>query len=449
MSPATARALRDAVEGPVHIPGDESYDAARRPWQRAVDPYPAAVAEAMSAEDVRAAIRFARDVDAPFAVLNTGHGAARMPDDGVTLRMGRMNQVDVDPERATARVEGGALWSDVIEAAAPHGLAPLSGTSAGVGVAGYTLGGGAGWLSRLHGFAADSLISAEIVTAGGDILTVSADEHPDLFWALRGGSGNFGVVTALEFRLYPLEAVYAGMAMYPLDNAAETFALYREWALDEPDESNTAVQVMTMPPLEQIPEPLRGKRVLMVRGLYAGPAAEAEALFRPLRETAGTPIMDVFREMSGFADVAAMLPPPPPMVSEMHVDLLREVPDAALDIVLDPEIPVGVELRHWGGAMGRPPAGGSPIGHRDVPFSVVLSAMAPEIDGAPAARASVRDVGEKLSPYATGGSFLNFLTDAGRTADAFTAADHRRLAEVKASYDPSNFFAANHNVAPA
>jgi FAD/FMN-containing dehydrogenase len=397
---------------------------------------------------VRAAVRAAREDDLPLAVQATGHGFVASADGGLLLRTGAMNAVTVDPERRTARAAAGALWSDVIAAAAPYGLAPLSGSSAGVGVSGYTLGGGAGWLSRAYGFAANSLLRAEVVTADGELLTASAAEHPDLFWALRGGGGNFGVATALEFRLHPVERVYAGMAMFEADRAAAALARYREWAVGEPDESNTALVVMTLPDMPQLPEPVRGRRVLILRALYIGEAGDAERLLAPLREVAGPPLMDGLREMT-FAETATMLgPPPPPMVGEMDIHLLHDVPDAVVDAAAGAD-GAAVELRHWGGAMARPGKDDGPIGHRDVPFSVVVSAQVPSREQQPAAAAAVAAVAEPLRPHATGGSFLNFLGDPARTATAYTAGDYERLAVIKRDYDPDNVLGHNHNIPPA
>ena len=436
-----AGAVREAIGGRVYGPGDGGYEAARQPWQRRVDPHPALIVEAATAGDVRTALRFAREQRLPFAVQSTGHGAVRVPDGGLLLKTTAMSAVEVDAGRRIARVRGGALWSDVIAAAAPHGLAPLSGTSPTVGVIGYTLGGGAGWLSRLHGFAADSLIRAEVVTAAGEIVTASATENPDLFWALRGGSGNFGVATELEFRLYPVGSVYAGMAVFDPARAADAFSFYREWALDEPDESNTAVLIGKMPPTF---EP-----VLILRAFYAGAAADAERVLAPLYEAAGAPRMDGMRETS-YADAAAMFPAPPSTLAEMRLDLFRQVPDEAIATLVEASDSVsGIELRHWGGAMARPDDDAGPIGHRDVPFSIVVLGQAETAEDFEPLQANVRATAAQLEPHATGGTFLNFLGDSARTAEAYTSDDHRRLREVKAAYDPDNVFGANHNIAPA
>jgi FAD/FMN-containing dehydrogenase len=444
-----ASAVRDAIGGRVYVAGESGYEPARLPWQRRLDPRPALIVEAANASDVRTALRFAREHDLPFAVQSTGHGVVNVPDGGLLLKTNAMSSVAVDAGRRVARVGGGALWSDVIAAAAPHGLAPLSGSSPTVGVTGYTLGGGTGWLSRRYGFAADRLLRAELVTADGEQVTASRAENPDLFWALRGGGGNFGVVTALEFELLPVASAYAGAAMFDAGRAAHAISVYREWALDEPDESNTALVLAQLPPLPDLPEPVRGKRVLMLRAFYAGPAEEAERVLAPLFEAAGTPLLNGMRDTS-FPDAAAMMPPPPPAISEMHIELLREIPDAVIDAAVEGhEAVMGIELRHWGGEMARPGEDAGPIGHRHVPFSVVAGGQAATPEDAERMMAGVKAVADKLAPHSTGGSFINFLSDPARTADAYTEGDYQRLREVKAAYDPDNVFAANHNIPPA
>jgi FAD/FMN-containing dehydrogenase len=317
-----------------------------------------------------------------------------------------------------------------------------------VGVTGYTLGGGTGWLSRRYGFAADSVVRAEVVTADGELVTASAGENSDLFWALRGGSGNFGVVTSLEFELFPVAGVYAGTAMFDPARAAETLALYREWALDEPDESNTALVLAQLPPMPQLPEEVRGKRVLMLRAFYVGTADEGERTLAPLFEAAGEPLVNTLRETS-YADAAAMLPPPPPAIAEMHIELFRELADEVIDAVVEGhEALMGIEVRHWGGEMARPGENAGPIGHRHIPFSVVGGGQAETPDDAERMMAGVREFAGRLRPHSTGGSYLNFLSDADRTADAYTTGDYQRLRAVKATWDPDNVFGANHNIPP-
>jgi FAD/FMN-containing dehydrogenase len=416
-----ARRLRRTLAGEVHLPGEGAYDAQRQPLHATIDPWPAMVVEATRAADVRAAVVAAREHDLPLAVQATGHGTHVASDGAILVRTTGMATVLVDPDRRVARVGPGAIWGDVVAAAAPFGLAPLSGSSPDVGVTGYTLGGGVGWLARKHGFAADSLLRAEVVTADGSIVTASADEHADLFWALRGGGGNFGVVTALEFRLHPVARVYAGTAYFAIDRAAETLARYREWIADAPDALSTAVLLTRLP---------EGDRVLAIRALHVGEADEAQRLLAPLFAAAGAPLVDGMRP-TRFADAAMGGTAP------RHVELLDELPDAVIDTLVAADSPVStVEVRHWGGAMARPAADAGPVGHRGVPLSVILDAHVPE-------------VAEALAPHATGGSFLNFLGDPARTETAYTAEDYRGLREVKAAYDPDNVLRIGHNIPPA
>ena len=443
---AAVRSLRRSFAGSVLVPGDDGYDEARRPLHPIFDPRPVAVAEAADAADVRSAIVTARDHDLPVAVQATGHGTIVPSDGGVLIKTSRLTGVLVDPDKRVARAGPGARWRDVIAAAAPFGLAPLSGTASSVGVAGYTLGGGVGWLSRRYGFAADSLLRAEVVTADGRVLTASADRHAELFWALRGGGGNFGVVTSLEFRLYPVAQVYAGTAYFPISRAAETLALFRDLAADAPDALSTVVLLRRMPATRDVPEPVRGRRVLAIRGLYAGDtaagatgdAAAAERALRPLRDVAGPPLLDDFRTMS-YPETGTIGGTAP-----LHLDLFRRLPDALLETLIGAiDAPAGdspvstVEIRHWAGAMAHPEhQDPGPTGHRDVPFSVIIDARVPALAAA-------------LRPHATGGSFLNFLSDPARTASAYTARNHRRLTELKRRYDPANVFHRGHNIPPS
>ncbi|MEO3863707.1 FAD-binding protein [Acrocarpospora sp. B8E8] len=384
-------------------PGDPGYDEARRTLNPGLDPHPALVAEARSAAHVADAVRTARQLGLALTVQSTGHGTHVAADDGVLLlRTSRMDAVDVDPERGVARVGPGARWGQVIAAAAPHGLAPLAGSAPDVGVIGYTLGGGLGWLSRRYGFAADSVIRADVVTSDGQLITADPDQHADLFWALRGGGGGFGVVTALEFRLYPVSQVYAGTATFPVERAAETLAAYRDWCATSPDEVSTAL-VLT-------PE-----RVIIKAMCTSAPDA-----LRPLFATA---TVDTMAAMPfGQAVMGG--------TAARHLDLFPALPDAVLATLVEAGRQATVEVRHWGGALARP---GGPVSHRDTRFSVIADTQLPGL-------------AEALAPHAGGGLFLNFLSDTGRTADAYVGHDFRRLIEVKRAYDPADLFRTGHRI---
>jgi hypothetical protein len=450
-----ARALRDSFDGDVHLPGDTAYDDVRLPWNLRNDPKPAIVAEATGPRDVQTAVRTAREHGLPLAVQATGHGSLTPADGALLLKTARMAAVEVDAERRTARAATGALWSDVLAAAAPHGLAPVSGSPF-VGVTGYTLGGGVGWLSREYGFAADNLLRAELVTADGETVVADAEQHPDLFWAIRGGSGNFGLATSLEFRLYPVGEVYAGISMYPLPAAPDTLALYREWALEEPDEINTALTLMQLPDGPPVPEPMRGQRLFAIRVFSTLGAEETEERIKPLLAAAGPPMMPGLAMMN-FTQASDVIagPPPPPLVARQHIDLFEEMPDGLLDVLNDAINPGAtsplnaIEIRHWGGAMSRPGPGAGPVGHRDAPFSVISTAMYPPSADRERIESYVDGLVTRTAPFATGGTFLNFLGNPARTETAYTAENYTRLREAKATWDPGNFFHLNHNIPPA
>jgi FAD/FMN-containing dehydrogenase len=380
----------------------------------ALDPQPAAIVEASGVADVREAVAAAREQDLPLAVWATGHGTHVPPYGAVMLSTSAMATVLVDPDRRVARVGPGATWGAVLEAAAPFGLAPLSGSSATVGVVGYTLGGGIGWLSRKHGFAADSVLRAEVVTADGRRVTASPDVHPDLFWALRGGGGSFGVVTSLEFRLHPVSRVYAGTSYFAIERAAETLARYREWIADAPDELSTAVVL--------------GPDGLAIKVMYAGAAEDAERHLRPLREAAGPAVSEGF-EVVAYADAAMGGTPP------VHLDLFDDLPDEVIDALVGATALATIEVRHWGGAMARPAADAGPVGDRTTPLSVIVDTRLPALAAT-------------LRRHATGGSFLNFLKDTTRTETAYTPDDYERLREIKLAYDPDNVFRFGHTIPP-
>ncbi|HEX6022937.1 MAG TPA: FAD-binding oxidoreductase [Solirubrobacter sp.] len=360
------------------------------------------IIQAATAADIRHAVRTARAHGARVAVRATGHGTFAEPSPGTMLiDTSAMRCVFVDPDRQTARVGPGATWGVVIEAAAPFGLAPVSGTNPTVGVTGFTFGGGHGFLSRKYGLAADNLLRADIVTADGELLTAREDRRSGLFWALRGAGGNFGVATSLEFKLHPVREVFGGVARFDRGLAPHLLTRFAEYAM--PEELNVSVVIT--------PD------AVALRGVYAGGADDAWRALAPLLLC--EPFSDTFRAMP-YAETAAIGGTPP-----RHFELLREVPvDAVLRVA---ETASAVEVKRWGGAIAR---GATPAGHRQVPFSVT-------VDG---------DDIAPLTPHVHGGSFLNFLKDTSRTRDAYTAADLARLLELKRAYDPENRFGVGHGL---
>ncbi|TWD80819.1 berberine-like enzyme [Kribbella amoyensis] len=405
--------------GAVHRPGDSRYDELRKAIVPTFESRPLVVAEAAGRTDVQAAVRTAREYGLPLAVQATGHGTRVPADGGILLRTSAMTSLLIDPERRIAKVGPGVRWGAVIDAAGKFGLAPLAGSSRDVGVVGYTLGGGLGWIARKYGFAADSVVRAEVITADGRVVTASADEHPELFWAIRGGSGNFGIVTSLEFRLYPVRQVHAGIVYFGIDRAAETLRYYREWTTTIPNELSTAIVLTKRPD---------GTRVLGVKVMYAGEAELAEHLLKPLFDVAG-PV--VAGELTTTEFGAAAMGGTP----ARYLDLVDALPDDLIDALAgltDADDPT-VELRHWAGAMANPGPDAGPVGHRDAPYSLIIDQEVPGL--APVLRTSGR-------------TFVNFLADPGRTATAYAERDLARLRTVKRAYDPENFFHLNHNIRP-
>lgn len=419
------RQLRRTFRGPVHLPGSDAYDAARSNWSGTLDAHPAIVAEADGAADVRAALLAAREHGLAFAVQGTGHGTAVPADGALLLKTGRMDAVMIDPEWEIARVGAGARWADVIAAAAPYGLAPTAGDAPSVGVAGFTLGGGVGWLARKYGLAADNLLRAEAVTAAGRHVAASATRHSDLFWALRGGGANFAAVTALELRLHRLPRVHAGVTYFPLERAAATLSSYRTWALTQPRELTTAIVLSSASPQSGVAGP-----VMEVRALYAGDARDAERALRSLHAVTGEPIAGGCATMPyGGAAVGGIAP--------RCFELLADLPDAAIaaavELVGSERGPArAVEFRCWDGAIADAGPDAGPAGHRHVPFAV-------KVDGPPEAVAP-------LARHATGGSFLNFLQDQSRTRDAYTPQNWESLLQLKRALDPAGVFGHTHAI---
>ncbi|GIH08042.1 FAD-linked oxidase [Rhizocola hellebori] len=402
------------------LPGEPGYDLHRKPLSPSVDPRPAMVVEAFNAGDVQSAVLAARRLELPFAVQATGHGTHVPADGAMLLKTTAMAHVLVDPDRRVARVGPGARWADVLAAAAPFGLAPLSGSSPTVGVTGYTLGGGLGWLGRKFGFAADSVLRAKVVTADGELVVASPSRHPELFWALRGGGGNFGVVTALEFQLHPVARVYAGMASFAIGGACDFLSVYRDWLSTAPDELSTAVVLRTLPD---------SQKVLTVKAMYAGDASSARRHLAPLWAAAGPALTDELRPMTYAQAVMGG-------TAARYFDFFRDLPDPAIAALTQAhrtgEVS-NVEVRHWGGALGR---GDGPAARPEARLSVIADTAVPSMC-------------QTLRRYGMGGTFLNFLADPSRVATAFTPVNFRRLQQVKAAYDPDNFFRINHNIAPA
>jgi hypothetical protein len=445
--------LRSAVAGPVVGPDDDGWDAARQAWNLTADLRPAAVAFADGAADVAAVVNFARERGLRVAAQGTGHGATALGSlDGVVLlKTERMRGVSVDPSARRARVEAGVLGGELGPAAGEHGLTSLSGSSPDVGVVGFAIGGGIGWLSRRHGLTCNTITAAELVTADGEQVRADADQNTDLFWALRGGGGDFGIVTALELELFPIAQVYAGSLMWPAEHGAEILPAYLDWLRTIPDEVTTGIRFLYLPPIPEVPEPLRGVPVIDVTGAFIGDAAEGAALLDPLRSLA-TPLIDGWEEMpaSGLSRINGDPEQPSPGLT--HYTVVGDLDAEAVDAIIEvggpesgtPLLMVGT--RHLGGALASAPAGAGALGvveGEHVVMGVGL-VMAPEM--ADGVNTALDAVVAAMEPWANGRDYLNFADRPSDASRAFDEETYARLREIKASVDPDGLFVAAHPV---
>lgn len=445
--------VRTVPQQGIVYPDSPSWDEARRAWNLAVDQRPEAIVRAGSVEDVVAAVELARSRGWRLAPQGTGHGAMAMGslDGTVLLRTERMRGVTIDPTARAARVEAGALWLDVAQAAAPHGLAALAGSSPDVGVVGYTLGGGLGWLGRKHGLAANSVVAAELVTADGRHVRVDAGTDPDLFWAIRGGGGGFGVVTALELRLFALREVYAGILWWPIERDREVLRAWRELTASPlPDELTSVGRLLRLPPIPEIPEPVRGKSFVAVEVIHLGEPAEAEALLRPLHALG--PAMSTLRPM------------PVPELSHLHMDpehpvpgigdgvLLAELPVEAVDALVhaagaaSSSTLLSVEVRQLGGELGRAQPGNGALASLDAAYAVYAVGIAQTPEEATASEQHTDAVLEALAPWASRRMYLNFAETRRDPSTLWSDEAYARLRRIKEAVDPTDLIRANHPV---
>jgi FAD/FMN-containing dehydrogenase len=450
--------LKTGFGGELILPTDPGYDSARKIWNGMVDRRPALIARCATTTDVVRAVAFARDQPLPLAVRGGGHNIAgsAVCDDGVVVDLSMMRVAHVDTDARRAIVEGGALLSDLDAATQAHGLATPVGINSTTGIAGLTLGGGFGWLSRKYGMTVDNLESAEVVTASGEILRASAVEHPDLFWALRGGSGNFGVVTRFEFRLHPVgPELLSGLIVYSAAEARSVLRQYREFVAQSPDDLTAWAVLRQAPPLPFLPASVHGQPVVVLALLYAGDPAQGAALIEPLRRL-GTPL----GEHIGVQPYCAWQQAFDPLLTagarnywKSHnlsalADGLIDVVGAFLDRLPSPQCEIFIAS--LGGAASRPTPADTAYAHRDARF--VMNVHARWADAADDARciAWAREFFGAASPFATGGVYVNFLTaDEGDRVAAAYGSSHQRLAEIKRRYDPDNLFHTNQNIAPA
>jgi FAD/FMN-containing dehydrogenase len=438
------------LSGDLVTPDQPEWDLARRAWNLAVDQRPAMVALPADAGDVLAVVDYAIRNGLKVAPQGTGHNAAAIAslEDTILVSTQRMRGVEIDVAAQTARVQAGTLWLEVTEAATPHGLFPLSGSSPDVGVVGYTLGGGLSWLARKHGLAASNVTAIELVTPDGRLVRATADEHPDLFWALRGGGGNFGVVTAMEFRLFPYGEVYAGMFLWPYERHAEVLRAWYAWTRTAPEEATTSFRIIHFPPLPELPPFLSGRSVVVIDGAYAGEIADGVEAFAGLR--ALEPEMDTWAASSPAVLSRIHMDPEEPMPYVGDTSLLGELDEAALDAFaapIQPGSPVLFgELRHLGGAVGRVPEGAGAAGRLHGEYLLFGAALVLDEESARACAAALGRFREALAPYASGKHYLNFVEHPADAAAFYSDEGYARLRAVRAAVDPAGRMVGNHPI---
>ncbi len=435
--------------------GDANYDELRSLFNAMIDKRPAVIARCATPADVSAALELARSEGYAVAVRAGGHSVAGMStnDGGLVIDVRPMKDIVIDPARRTAKVGAGVTWGEFDRAAQEHGLATTGGRVSTTGVAGFTLGGGSGWLDRRLGLACDSLRSVDLVTAAGRAVTASATENPDLFWALHGGGGNFGVATAFEFDLAPIgPIVLAGLLLWGADAAPDVARLYRDTAFDAPDELGSGLVFLTGPPEEFVPQHLQGRPVVAVAGLWVGDHDEGNDVFAAFR--ALQPEVDLLGPMP-YADFQCMIDDPPGLHNYWTADYHDDFPDDALDVF----VKSGSELPSpntqqiifpWGGAVARVDDGATPLNQRDARWLTHPFAMWEDPADTDACIAWAKAFRRDIARYASGGIYLNFIGDEGndRVRAAYGPEKYARLKALKAEWDPTNTFRGNQNITP-
>jgi FAD/FMN-containing dehydrogenase len=454
---ATVQELREAIHGSVLRRGDDGYEQACRIWNGAFDGRrPAVIVSCSGAADVIAAVGFARSNDLAIAVRGGGHSIAGFSscDDGIVIDLSQMRSVRVDPAAQRAYVGPGAVWGDVDHETQAHALATTGGLVSTTGVAGFTLGGGIGWLMRKYGLACDNLVAADVVTADGQLVHASETENADLLWGLRGGAGNFGIVTQFEFALHPVgPLVYAGLIFFAAEHDAELLRLFRDWAPNVPDDITAAMNLTTAPPLPVVPEEWHGKKVIALIAVSAGPIDDAQAHFESFRAVA-EPVADLLGPMP-YTAMQTLIDPlwPKGIHAYFKATNLARLDDELIERLCHehqsaPGPQCEIHVHQMGGAVARVGDGDTAFSERSMPF--VLNAVAgwqdPEATAAHTewARAVIDDAAEA----STGRAYVNFLGDSDEARSSYGADTYARLVELKREYDPTNVFRLNQNIEP-
>jgi FAD/FMN-containing dehydrogenase len=450
-------ALRQSIRGRVAVPGSEDYEQARTVWNAMIDRHPAVSVRCAGAADVIQAIRFAREQDLALAVKGAGHNIAGsgVCEGGLQIDLSLMKSVRIDPARRTARVEPGATLADFDREAQAFGLATPLGINSTTGVAGLTLGGGFGWLSRGLGLTIDNLLSADVVTAAGELVTASETENADLFWGLRGGGGNFGVVTSFEFKLHPVgPQVLAGLVIHPLEAAKDVLRFKKEFVAKAPDGFVCWFVMRKAPPLPFLPPEWHGKEILALAMCYAGDIAEGERIAKPLRDF-GKPIADIVGPMPYTAWQTVLDPLLTPGARNYWKSHdFAGLSDGLVEVMMEharriPDPQTEIACAQLGGAVGRVPRTATAYNHRDGQYVMNVHCRWDDPAKDEECIAWARDLWKAAAPFATGSVYVNFLTqeEGGRVREAY-GENYERLVALKNKYDPKNLFVTNQNIEP-
>jgi FAD/FMN-containing dehydrogenase len=457
MEPWDLTGLRDGFRGELLRPNGAGYEEARRVWNASISRFPGLIARCAGVADVIAAVRFARENELLLAVRGGGHSfpGQSVCDGGLVIDLSPMKGIRVDPEARTARAQAGVLLGELDRETQAFGLAVPSGIVTHTGLSGLTLGGGIGWLMRKYGLTIDQLLSVDLLTANGELVKASAEENPDLFWGVRGGGGNFGIVTEFEFRLNPVgPTVLAGPIFWPMEDSPEVLRFYREWIAEAPDELMTIVVHRKAPPLPFVPPELHGKLVVAVVCCYAGPLEEGEKVVKPLKAF-GSPVLDLCVPKP-FLTHQAMFDPsfPHGWWYYMRSCDVAELADEVIDITVEHSLRISSPLTAFpiwqrGGAAGRVGEEETALGGRDAGHTFNITAVTESAEGFAEEREWVRNFWSALEPYHTG-AYVNFLMEEGeeRVREAYGARKYDRLKALKRRWDPHNLFRMNQNIRP-
>jgi len=456
-TPQAVEAFRTQLRGELIQPADPNYDEARKVYNAMIDKHPAFIARCADVADVISAVNFARDNRLTVAIRGGGHNGPGFGvcDDGLVIDLSRLRGVRVDPVNHTVRVEGGCVWGDVDHATHPFGLAVPCGFISTTGVGWLTLGGGIGYLARKYGLTVDNLLSVDMVLADGRFVTASADENADLFWAVRGGGGNFGVVTSFLFKGNPVHTVYGGPMIWPLDMAAKVMQFWQDFILSAPDDHNGWFAFITVPPVAPFPEQYQMKKMCAVVWCYTGPLNEAEAAFQPIRQ-AIPPAIDFVGPIP-FPVLQSMFDGlyPPGLQWYWRADFSNRLDDKAIELHIKygsqlPTMHSTMHIYPINGAAGRVGKDGTAWSYRDAAFAQVIVGVDPDPANNERMIAWAKDYWQALHPYSAGGGYVNMIMDEGEErVKAAYRGSYARLAQVKAKYDPQNLFHVNQNIKPA